>query len=107
MITEVAGANAKRYYFGVIHIALEQIRLSMRTATKLPRSLYIIKKRLGYTFIKFEDAGVDLLAFQRNHLFDTSKFLIHSIIKHFKDVNLKVKHNFCAFFFNIYRYFRN
>lgn len=86
MITEVAGTNAKRYYFGVIHLSPDQIRLSMKTATKLPKSLYMIRKRLGYTFIKFEDAGVDLEPFERKHLFDTSKFLVHSIIKHFKDV---------------------
>lgn len=87
MITEVAGAHAKRFYFGIIHLAPDQIRLSMQTAMKLPKSLLAIKKRLGFTFIKFEDAGVDLEAFEKKHLFDTSKFLVHSIIKHFKDVS--------------------
>lgn len=87
MISEVAGAQARRYYFGVIHLCSDQIRLSMKTASKLPKSLQSIKKRLGLTFIKFEDANVDLEPFEKRHLFDTSKFLVHSIIKHFKDVS--------------------
>lgn len=88
MITEVSGAHARRYYFGIIQLVPDQIRLSMKTATKLPKSLQIIKKRLGFTFIKFEDAGVDLEPFIRKHPFDTLKFLIHSIMKHFKDVSI-------------------
>lgn len=86
MITEVSGAHARRYYFGIIQLVPDQIRLSMKTATKLPTSLQAIKRKLGFTFIKFEDAGVDLEPFIRRHSFETIKFLIHSIIKHFKDV---------------------
>nr|XP_015839049.1 PREDICTED: vacuolar protein sorting-associated protein 13D isoform X1 [Tribolium castaneum] len=85
LLLEVSAAHAKRYYFGVIQLILDQIRLSVKTATKLPPHLQKIKRKLGLTLIKFEDAAVDLQAFDRRHLFETSQFLINSIIKHFKD----------------------
>lgn len=59
----------------------------MQTASKLPPSLAAIKKRLGLRLIKFEDAGVELEPFIRYHPFETSQFLWHSIVKHYKDVN--------------------
>lgn len=86
MITEVTQAHATRYYFGIIQLIPDQIRLSMKTAGKLPPHLQAIKRKLGFTFIKFEDAAVDLEQFVRHHPFDTMQFLIHSIVKHFKDV---------------------
>ncbi|KAJ3643178.1 hypothetical protein Zmor_025903 [Zophobas morio] len=85
LLLEVSAAHSKRYYFGVIQLILDQIRLSVKTATKLPPHLQKIKRKLGLTLIKFEDAAVDLQAFDRRHLFETSQFLINSIIKHFKD----------------------
>lgn len=58
----------------------------MKTANKLSSQLQIIKRKLGFTFIKFEDAAVELEPFIRKHLFETSQILSHSIMKHFKDV---------------------
>lgn len=58
----------------------------MQTTGKLPPSLTMIKKKLGLTLIKFEDAGVELEPFIRWHPFETSQFLWHSILKHYKDV---------------------
>lgn len=60
----------------------------MKTASKLPQHLQSIKRKLGLTLIKFEDAAVDLKPFERRHPFETSQFLINSIIKHFKDVSI-------------------
>ncbi|CAG9818576.1 unnamed protein product [Phaedon cochleariae] len=85
LLSEVTAVHAKRYYFGVIKLTPDQIRLSVRTASKLPDHLQRIKRKLGLTLIKFEDAAIDLEAFERRHPFETSQFLFKSIIKHFKD----------------------
>lgn len=78
-----------------------QVRLSVLTATKLPTHLQAIKKKLGLTLIKFEDATIDLEPFIRMHPFENRQVLMHSIIKHYIDVRLlfikKVKFYFCKF----------
>lgn len=89
-----------RYYFGIIKLIPDQIRLSVKTASKLPKHLQRIKRKMGLTLIKFEDAAVDLQAFERKHPFETREFLFKSIIKHFKDVCLKPSCCFFSFFFN-------
>ncbi|CAG9856524.1 unnamed protein product [Phyllotreta striolata] len=77
---------SNRYYFGIIKLIPGQIRLSVKTATtNLPRNLKAIKRSLGLTLIKFEDAAVELEAFERKHPFETNEFLMKTIIKHFKD----------------------
>ncbi|XP_028134062.1 intermembrane lipid transfer protein Vps13D [Diabrotica virgifera virgifera] len=83
LLSETSAANAKRYYFGIIKLIPDQIRLSVTTASKLPKQLQRIKRKLGLTLIKFEDAAVELEAFERKHPFETSQFLIQTIIKHF------------------------
>lgn len=60
------------------------MRLSVVTSTKLPHQLQAIKKKLGLTLIKFEDAAVELEPFIKRHPFETAQFLINSILKHFK-----------------------
>ncbi|CAH1990127.1 unnamed protein product [Acanthoscelides obtectus] len=85
LLTEVSAAHAKRYYFGLLKLIPDQIRLSVKTASKLPKQLQKIKRKLGLTLIKFEDAAIELEAFQREHPFETSQVLFKSIIKHFKD----------------------
>ncbi|KAJ8964860.1 hypothetical protein NQ314_004578 [Rhamnusium bicolor] len=85
LLTEVSAAHAKRYYFGILKLIPDQIRLSVKTASKLPKHLQRIKRKLGLTLIKFEDAAVDLEAFERKHPFETREFLFKSIVKHFKE----------------------
>lgn len=58
----------------------------MLTSSKLPTELQAIKRQLGLTLIKFEDAGVDLEPFRRTHFFESSQFLMNAVIKHFKEV---------------------
>lgn len=87
MLTEVSAAHAKRYYFGILQLIPKQIRLSMKTANKIPSYLQSVKRKLGLTLIKFEDAAVDLQGFDKTHLFETREVLVSSIIKHFKDVS--------------------
>lgn len=77
-----------RYYFEVLKLIPDEIRLSVRTVSKLPKQLQRIKKKLGLTLIKFEDAAILLEPFDRKHPFETGQFLIKSILKHFKDVSV-------------------
>lgn len=58
----------------------------MCTANKLEGSLSGLKRRLGLTFIKFEDAAVELEPFVRAHVFDTASYLGRQMLQHFKDV---------------------
>ncbi|XP_060529289.1 intermembrane lipid transfer protein Vps13D isoform X2 [Cylas formicarius] len=85
LLSEVSAASAKRYYFGVLKLIPDEIRLSVRTATKLSKHLQNIKKKMNLTLIRFEDAAILLEPFERKHPFETSQFLFKSIIKHFKD----------------------
>lgn len=57
----------------------------MLTNNKLAPPLREIKKKLGLTVLKFEDATVDLKPFLRFHFFETSRYLMHVIANHFKD----------------------
>ncbi|XP_076684056.1 vacuolar protein sorting 13D isoform X4 [Andrena cerasifolii] len=84
-ISEVSAAHAKRYYFGALKIVPSQIKLSVLTTTKLPRHLQAIKRQLGLTLIKFEDATIELEPFIKKHPFESTQFLVHSIVKHYKD----------------------
>lgn len=59
----------------------------MCTANKLEGSLSALKRRLGLTFIKFEDAAVELEPFVRAHVFDTASYLGRQMLAHFKDVS--------------------
>ncbi|KAK5644974.1 hypothetical protein RI129_006274 [Pyrocoelia pectoralis] len=85
LLMEVSATHSRRYYFGIIQLNLDQIRLSMTTANKLPPQLQIIRRKLGFTFIKFEDAAVELEPFIKQHIFETSQILSRFILKHFKD----------------------
>ncbi|CAK9827070.1 Intermembrane lipid transfer protein Vps13D [Anthophora retusa] len=84
-ISEVSAAHAKRYYFGALKIVPSQVKLSVLTTTKLPRHLQAIKRQLGLTLIKFEDATIELEPFIKKHPFESTQFLVYSIIKHYKD----------------------
>ncbi|CAB3252142.1 unnamed protein product [Arctia plantaginis] len=85
MLAELTALHATRYYFALIKIIPSQIRLSMCTANKLEGSLSGLKRRLGLTFIKFEDAAVELEPFVRAHVFDTASYLGRQMLQHFKD----------------------
>ncbi|XP_066151224.1 intermembrane lipid transfer protein Vps13D isoform X2 [Euwallacea fornicatus] len=85
LLMEVSASSSKRYYFEVLKLIPDEIRLSVRTVGKLPKQLQRIKKKLGLTLIKFEDAAIVLKPFDRKHPFETGQFLIKSIVKHFKD----------------------
>ncbi|XP_028160123.1 vacuolar protein sorting-associated protein 13D-like [Ostrinia furnacalis] len=80
-----AALGAPRVYAGLLQLVPGQIRLSMMTASKLEGSLATLKRRLGLTLIKFEDACVELEPFVRAHAFDTAAHLARHALAHFKD----------------------
>ena len=84
IVTKVLSANAKRYYFGDLSLVPSQIRLSVITASKLPTNLNEIKKSLGLTLIKFEDAVINFDKFCDRHHFETSDVYWAAIKSHYK-----------------------
>lgn len=82
--TQILAANAKRYYFGDLQIIPSQIRLSVITASKLLPQLVEIKKALGLTLIKFEDAVIDFEKFTDKHHFETMEVYLRAIRAHYK-----------------------
>ncbi|XP_014472245.1 PREDICTED: vacuolar protein sorting-associated protein 13D isoform X2 [Dinoponera quadriceps] len=84
-ISEVSAAHAKRYYFGALELVPNQVKLSVLTTTKLPQHLQAVKRKLGLTLINFENATIELKPFTKEHPFESSQFLMHSIVKHYKD----------------------
>ncbi|KAL6436334.1 hypothetical protein ACFW04_004699 [Cataglyphis niger] len=84
-ISEVSAAHAKRYYFGALKLVPNQVKLSVLTTTKLPHHLQAVKRKLGLTLINFENATIELEPFVKKHPFESSQFLMHSIVKHYKD----------------------
>ncbi|CAH0702102.1 unnamed protein product [Spodoptera exigua] len=85
VLSDLTALHTTRFYFALIKIIPSQIRLSMCTANKLEGSLSALKRRLGLTFIKFEDAAVELEPFVRAHVFDTASYLGRQMLAHFKD----------------------
>lgn len=84
IVSKILSANAKRYYFGDLSLVPSQIRLSVITASKLPVNLNEIKKCLGLTLIKFEDAVVNFDKFNDRHHFETSEVYWAAIKSHYK-----------------------
>lgn len=84
IVTQVLAANAKRYYFGDLSIVPSQIRLSSVTASKIPEHLLEIKKALGLSLIKFEDALVNFEKFCDRHHFETLELYLSAIKSHYK-----------------------
>lgn len=84
IVSKILSANAKRYYFGDLSLVPSQIRLSVITASKLPPNLNEIKKCLGLTLIKFEDAVINFDKFNDRHHFETSEVYWAAIKSHYK-----------------------
>ncbi|CAG5011022.1 unnamed protein product [Parnassius apollo] len=85
VLHELTALHAARYYCALLELVPSQIRLSMYTASKLEAELSALKKRLGLTFVRFEDAAVELEPFVRTHVFDTAAGLARHTLQHFKD----------------------
>ncbi|KAG8283042.1 hypothetical protein J6590_023572 [Homalodisca vitripennis] len=85
ILAEATSAHAKRYYFGSLKLIFCQLRLSVATSSKLSDQLVAIKRKLGLTLIKFQDAAVELEPFVKRHIFENSQLLMNSIVKHYKE----------------------
>lgn len=82
--TKILAANAKRFYFGNLQIVPSKIRLSVITASKLTPQLSEMKKRLGLTLIKFEDATIAFEKFRDKHHFETLEVYLRKIKAHYR-----------------------
>lgn len=60
--------------------------MSVITASKLSTQLSEIKKSLGLTLIKFEDASIDFEKFTDKHHFETLEVYLRAIKAHYKQV---------------------
>ncbi|XP_055550000.1 intermembrane lipid transfer protein Vps13D isoform X2 [Wyeomyia smithii] len=84
IVYKVLDANVKRYYFGDLQIVPSQIRLSFITASKLAPEFAEVKRNLGFTFIKFEDAIINFDKFTHKCHFETMDAYLHAIKSHYK-----------------------
>lgn len=82
--TKILAANAKRFYFGDLQIVPSTIRLSVITASKLSSQLSEMKRCLGLTLIKFEDALIEFNEFKDKHHFETLEVYVRAIKSHYK-----------------------
>ena len=87
MLAAATSANATRYYFRNLTLMLNQIRLSVLTSKNLSPELKSIRRKMGLTLVRFENAQVNLSPFEKNHPFETSKFLVDCIVKHYREVS--------------------
>ncbi|XP_050076311.1 intermembrane lipid transfer protein Vps13D [Anopheles maculipalpis] len=84
IVYKVLDNNVKRYYFGDLRIIPAQIRLSFVTASKLTAEFAEIKRNLGFTFIKFEDAVINFEQFAHKYHFETLDAYLSAIKAHYK-----------------------
>ncbi|XP_055636021.1 intermembrane lipid transfer protein Vps13D isoform X3 [Toxorhynchites rutilus septentrionalis] len=84
IVYKVLDANVKRYYFGDLQIVPSQIRLSFITTSKLTPEFAEIKRNLGFTFIKFEDAILNFEKFTHKYHFETMDAYLNAIKSHYK-----------------------
>ncbi|XP_053697242.1 intermembrane lipid transfer protein Vps13D [Sabethes cyaneus] len=84
IVYKVLDANVKRYYFGDLQIVPSQIRLSFITASKLTPEFAEVKRNLGFTFIKFEDAIINFDKFTHKCHFETMDAYLNAIKAHYK-----------------------
>ncbi|XP_053673030.1 intermembrane lipid transfer protein Vps13D [Anopheles nili] len=84
IVYKVLDSNVTRYYFGDLRIIPAQIRLSFVTASKLTSEFAEIKRNLGFTFIKFEDAVINFEQFAHRYHFETLDAYLGAIRAHYK-----------------------
>ncbi|XP_033150667.1 vacuolar protein sorting-associated protein 13D isoform X2 [Drosophila busckii] len=75
--------DMKRYYFEHLSIGPTQVRLSAYTTSKLPDDLQAIKKVLGLTLIKFEDALIEFDQFSDKYHFETIDVYLRTMKIHY------------------------
>ncbi|KAF4525446.1 hypothetical protein B566_EDAN016234 [Ephemera danica] len=76
--------GVSRYFVTELCIKPEQIRLGAVPCSKLPPGLNQLRRRLGLTLIKFEDAAVDLQPLKLEHTLLSHNTLLEFISRHFQ-----------------------
>ncbi|KAH6934672.1 hypothetical protein HPB50_026800 [Hyalomma asiaticum] len=79
-----ASANARRFYFNTLKLRLDQVKLSVLTSSHRPPELDAIKKKVGWSLMRFEDVVVELDSFVKSHPFESLEFLVNSVAEHYK-----------------------
>ncbi|XP_077532737.1 vacuolar protein sorting 13D isoform X2 [Haemaphysalis longicornis] len=79
-----ASANARRLYFNTLKLRLDQVKLSVLTLSHRPPELDSIKKKAGWSLMRFEDVVVELDSFVKSHPFESLEFLVNNVIEHYK-----------------------
>ncbi|XP_028966611.1 vacuolar protein sorting-associated protein 13D [Galendromus occidentalis] len=78
MAVDALRESGRKFYFKNLRINPHNCKLSVLPARSgsLDEGLRQIKKQVGWSLIRFEDAGVHLNAFEKNHPFETLSFLM-------------------------------
>lgn len=79
-----ASANARRFYFNTLKLRLDQVKLSVLTLSHRPPELDAIKKKVGWSLMRFEDVAVELDSFVKSHPFESLEFLVNNVAEHYK-----------------------
>ncbi|XP_054931274.2 intermembrane lipid transfer protein VPS13D isoform X1 [Dermacentor andersoni] len=79
-----ASANARRFYFNTLKLRLDQVKLSVLTLSHRPPELDAIKKRVGWSLMRFEDVAVELDSFVKSHPFESLEFLVNNVVEHYR-----------------------
>lgn len=79
-----ASANARRFYFNTLKLRLDQVKLSVLTLSHRPPELDSIKKKAGWSLMRFEDVVVELDSFVKSHPFESLEFLVNNVIEHYR-----------------------
>ncbi|XP_077510398.1 vacuolar protein sorting 13D isoform X2 [Amblyomma americanum] len=79
-----ASANARRFYFNTLKLRMDQVKLSVLTMSHRPPELDTIKKKVGWSLMRFEDVVVELDSFVKSHPFESLEFLVNNVVEHYK-----------------------
>nr|XP_037268534.1 LOW QUALITY PROTEIN: vacuolar protein sorting-associated protein 13D-like [Rhipicephalus microplus] len=83
-----ASANARRFYFNTLKLRLDQVKLSVLTMSHRPPELDAIKKKVGWSLMRFEDVVVELDSFVKSHPFESLEFLVNNVAEHYRGVTM-------------------
>ena len=89
MTVDALRESDRKLYFNKLKVNPHFCKLSVLPARPgaLDEGLRQIKKQVGWNLIRFEDAGVQLNAFEKNHPFETMSFLVGTASAFYSKVN--------------------
>ena len=81
LIRQTNQTTLKRYYFDMMRLSMEPVRLSVYTASRLTPELKAMKRAFAFPLIQFERAPVTLQDYVKYHLFETMSFVLADLSK--------------------------